>query len=90
MINHAPDPALLFKAETLAEALPYMQRYAGSTFVVKYGGHAMGDPALAHDFAQDVVLLQADARDDGGQPCAEVLDLSGVKASFGVAERVTL
>ena len=44
--KHAPDPALLAKAETLVEALPYMQRYAGKTFVVKYGGHAMGDEAL--------------------------------------------
>ena len=44
MSNHAPDPAMLAKAETLTEALPYMQRYAGKTFVIKYGGHAMGDP----------------------------------------------
>ncbi len=50
---------MLAKAETLTEALPYLQRYAGRTFVVKYGGHAMGDPELAHDFAQDVVLLKA-------------------------------
>ena len=42
--DHSPDPLLLAKAETLVEALPYMQRYAGETFVVKYGGHAMGDP----------------------------------------------
>ena len=45
------DPALLAKAETLTEALPYLQRYEGETFVVKYGGHAMGNPDLAHDFA---------------------------------------
>ena len=57
--NYAPDPALLAKAETLVEALPYMQRYAGKTFVVKYGGHAMGDPELQRDFAEDVVLLKA-------------------------------
>src|SRR3546814_710165 len=57
--KHAPDPALLAKAETLTEALPYMQRYAGKTFVVKYGGHAMGDPELARDCAEDVVLLKA-------------------------------
>ena len=57
--KHAPDPALLAKAETLVEALPYMQRYAGKTFVVKYGGHAMGDPEAARDFAEDVVLMKA-------------------------------
>lgn len=59
MISHAPDPAMLAKAETLTEALPYMQRYAGQTFVVKYGGHAMGDPEAARDFAEDIVLLKA-------------------------------
>jgi acetylglutamate kinase len=56
--RHAPDPALLAKTEVLVEALPYLQRYAGQTFVVKYGGHAMGVPELAHDFAEDVVLLK--------------------------------
>ncbi len=54
-----PDPAMLAKAETLVEALPYLQRYRGKSFVVKYGGHAMGDPALARDFAEDIVLLEA-------------------------------
>src|SRR3546814_11075194 len=58
-VDHAPDPAMLAKAETLVEALPYLQRYKGKTFVVKYGGHAMGDPELARDFAEDVVLLKA-------------------------------
>jgi acetylglutamate kinase len=59
MTRHAPDQSLLNKAETLTEALPYLQRYAGQTFVVKYGGHAMGDPEAASDFAEDVVLLKA-------------------------------
>ena len=57
-VKHAPAPELLQKAETLVEALPYLQRYAGKTFVVKYGGHAMGDPELARDFAEDIVLLK--------------------------------
>src|SRR3546814_4165184 len=59
MTDHTPSPALLAKAETLTEALPYLQRYAGETFVVKYGGHAMGDPESQRDFAEDVVLLKA-------------------------------
>jgi acetylglutamate kinase len=50
---------MLEKAETLVEALPYLQRYRGRTFVVKYGGHAMGDPERARDFAEDIVLLEA-------------------------------
>ncbi len=57
--QYAPDPRLLAKAGVLVEALPYLQRYAGATFVVKYGGHAMGDPKLARDFAEDIVLLKA-------------------------------
>ncbi|QMW23400.1 acetylglutamate kinase [Sandaracinobacteroides saxicola] len=57
--RHAPAPELLAKAEVLVEALPYLQRYAGAVFVVKYGGHAMGDPELARDFAEDIVLLKA-------------------------------
>ncbi|MCA8934019.1 MAG: acetylglutamate kinase [Rhodospirillaceae bacterium] len=48
----------LEKAHTLAEALPFMRRYTGATFVVKYGGAAMGDDGLAHNFARDVVLLK--------------------------------
>ena len=58
-MSNPHDPAMLAKAQTLTEALPYLQRYAGRTFVVKYGGHAMGDPELAQDFAEDVVLLKA-------------------------------
>jgi len=56
--RHDPEPAMLAKTEVLVEALPYLQRYAGKTFVVKYGGHAMGDPELARDFAEDIVLLK--------------------------------
>ena len=39
------------KAQTLIEALPYFQRYAGRSFVVKYGGNAMGDDDAAREFA---------------------------------------
>jgi len=48
----------LAKAQTLVEALPYMRTFSGETFVVKYGGHAMGEEHLAADFARDVVLLK--------------------------------
>lgn len=46
------------KAEILVEALPYMRKFSGETFVIKYGGSAMGDPELAKNFARDVVLLK--------------------------------
>ena len=49
-------PAL--KAQTLAEALPYIKRFHGKTIVIKYGGNAMTDPALQKSFAHDVVLLK--------------------------------
>jgi len=45
-------------AQTLIEALPYLRRHRGATFVIKYGGHAMGEEALAQDFARDIVLLK--------------------------------
>jgi hypothetical protein len=45
------------QAHTLVEALPYIQRFANKTVVVKYGGHAMTDDALRHSFARDMVLL---------------------------------
>jgi acetylglutamate kinase len=46
------------KAHVLAEALPYIQEFSGRIVVIKYGGHAMEDPALADLFAQDVVLMR--------------------------------
>ena len=47
------------KADVLVEALPYIQRFRAKVVVVKYGGAAMTDPALAGLFAQDVVLLRS-------------------------------
>lgn len=49
---------LIEKAAILHEALPYIRRFHGRTFVIKYGGHAMVDPALADSFARDVVLMK--------------------------------
>jgi acetylglutamate kinase len=94
MTDHAPDPALLAKAETLTEALPYLQRYAGATFVVKYGGHAMGDPELQRDFAEDMVLLQAVGINPivvhgGGPQIGAMLKRLGVESQFVGGLRVT-
>lgn len=49
---------LIDKANILQEALPYIRRFSGATFVIKYGGHAMTEPALAAGFARDVALLK--------------------------------
>ena len=94
MSRHEPDESLLAKAETLVEALPYLQRYAGKTFVVKYGGHAMGDPAAAEDFAEDVVLMKAVGINPvvvhgGGPQIGAMLKKLGVESSFVGGLRVT-
>ncbi len=91
---HNHDPAILAKAETLVEALPYLQRYAGKTFVVKYGGHAMGDAELASDFAEDVVLLKAVGINPvvvhgGGPQIGAMLKKLGVESRFVDGLRVT-
>jgi acetylglutamate kinase len=46
------------RARVLAQALPFLRRYAGATIVVKYGGHAMGEESLAEQFAADIALLK--------------------------------
>ena len=94
MPDHKLDPAMLAKAETLTEALPYLRRYAGKTFVVKYGGHAMGDAALARDFAEDIVLLKAVGINPvvvhgGGPQIGAMLKKLGVETQFIDGLRVT-
>jgi len=94
MTDYAPSPQLLAKAETLVEALPYMQRYAGQTFVIKYGGHAMGDPEAQRDFAEDVVLLKAVGINPvvvhgGGPQIGAMLKRLGVESEFIGGLRVT-
>lgn len=93
-MTDAPDPAMMHKVQTLTEALPYMQRYAGKTFVIKYGGHAMGDSAAAAQFARDVVLLRQVGINPvvvhgGGPQIGEMLEKLGVQSSFVDGLRVT-
>jgi len=88
------DKAVLAKAEILVEALPYIKRYAGRTFVIKYGGHAMGDPEAALDFAEDVVLLGAVGINvvvvhGGGPQIGAMLKKLGVESNFVDGLRVT-
>lgn len=88
------DKTTLAKAEVLIEALPYFQRYAGRTFVVKYGGHAMGDPEAARDFAEDIVLLKAVGINPvvvhgGGPQIGAMLEKLGVESTFVDGLRVT-
>lgn len=96
MKQRAPsyDPVWLDKAQTLSEALPYMRRYAGETFVVKFGGHAMGDPSLAKKFARDVVLLKQVGIHPivvhgGGPQIGQMLERLKIKSEFIDGLRVT-
>ena len=84
----------LAKAGILTEALPFMRRYAGQTVVIKYGGHAMGDAALAQIFASDVVLLKQVGLNPvivhgGGPQIGAMLERMGIKSEFIDGLRVT-
>jgi acetylglutamate kinase len=81
-------------ARTLTEALPYMRRYAGKTFVIKYGGHAMGDAELAQIFARDIVLLKQVGIHPvvvhgGGPQIGRMLERLKIKSEFIDGLRVT-
>ncbi len=81
-------------AQTLAEALPYMRRFAGHTFVIKFGGHAMGEEDLTDFFAQDIVLLKQVGIHPvvvhgGGPQISQMLDRLKIKSSFVEGLRVT-
>ncbi|MFN5589075.1 MAG: acetylglutamate kinase, partial [Holosporales bacterium] len=84
----------LAKATILSEALPYMRRYAGRTFIIKYGGHAMGDASAAAAFARDVVLLKQIGINPivvhgGGPQIGAMLERLKIKSDFVDGLRVT-
>ena len=81
-------------AQTISEALPYMRQFSGRTFVIKYGGHAMGDISLAENFAKDVVLLKQVGINPvvvhgGGPQIQKMLERLGLKSHFVDGLRVT-
>jgi len=89
-----PNPDPVVKAAVLAEALPYMRRYAGRTLVVKYGGHAMGDATMGDSFARDVVLLKQVGVNPivvhgGGPQIAQMLRRLGIESTIVDGLRVT-
>jgi acetylglutamate kinase len=88
------DKDSLAKAKVLSEALPYMRRFAGENFVIKYGGHAMGEEHLAQLFARDVVLLKQVGINPivvhgGGPQISSMLERLQVKSTFVDGLRVT-
>src|SRR4029077_12600266 len=84
----------MLKAAVLAEALPYIQEFSGTTVVIKYGGHAMEDPALADLFAQDVVLMRYVGMNPvivhgGGPQITELMQRLGKQPEFVDGLRIT-
>jgi acetylglutamate kinase len=82
------------KTEVLIEALPYIRRYEGATFVIKYGGAAMIDAELEHAFAQDVTLLKKVGINivivhGGGKEVTDIADKLGMPTRFIDGQRYT-
>ena len=87
---------LIAKAETLLEALPYIQKFSGATFVVKYGGSFMDSPDdnVRNGVARDIVFLEAVEINPvvvhgGGKAITRAMEKAGLKADFIQGQRVT-
>jgi acetylglutamate kinase len=87
---------LIAKATTLLEALPYIQKFRGATFVIKYGGSFMDspDPAVREGVAKDIVFLEAAGINPvvvhgGGKAITRAMERAGLKAQFVQGQRVT-
>ena len=87
---------LIAKAETLLEALPYIQKFNGATFVLKYGGSFMDSPDanVRHSVARDIVFLEAVEINPvvvhgGGKSITRAMEKAGLKADFIQGQRVT-
>lgn len=81
-------------ASVLAESLPYIQRFAGKTIVVKYGGNAMVDEKLKEGFARDIVLMKLVGMNPvvvhgGGPQIGQLLERVGKQSEFVQGMRVT-
>ena len=82
------------KTAVLIEALPYIRKFMGSTVVVKYGGNAMTDPALARQFADDIVLMHSVGLHPvvvhgGGPQISALMERLGMVPEFRDGRRVT-
>src|SRR5437764_12830824 len=87
---------LIAKANTLLEALPYIQKFAGATFVIKYGGSFMDspDPQVRNGVARDIVFLEAVGINPvvvhgGGKAITRAMEKAGLKATFIQGQRIT-
>src|SRR5215468_8581016 len=87
---------LIAKATALLEALPYIQKFNGATFVIKYGGSFMDSPDqdIRDSVARDVVFLEAVEINPvvvhgGGKAITRAMEKAGLKANFVQGQRVT-
>src|SRR5574342_1202455 len=87
---------LIANAATLLEALPYIQKFSGATFVVKYGGSFMDSPdaTVRHGVVRDIVFLEAVEINPvivhgGGKAITRAMEKAGLKAEFVQGQRVT-
>ena len=87
---------LIAKAATLLEALPYIQKFSGVTFVIKYGGSFMDslDPQVRNGVARDIVFLEAVEINPvvvhgGGKAITRAMERAGLKSTFIQGQRVT-
>ena len=96
-MNKPAEPAstdAIQTARLISAALPYMLAYDQKVVVVKYGGHAMGDPELSRAFARDITLLETSGVrpvvvHGGGPQIGQMLDQLGIKSEFRSGLRVT-
>lgn len=93
-LSESDQAYFIHKASTLVEALPFIREHSGDTVVIKYGGHAMGDPKLAKSFARDIGLMKEVGIfpvvvHGGGPQIAEKLKNKNIDTKFIEGLRVT-
>ena len=93
-LSESDQAYFIHKASTLVEALPFIREHSGDTVVIKYGGHAMGDPKLAKSFARDIGLMKEVGIfpvvvHGGGPQIAEKLKNKNIDTKFIEGLRIT-
>jgi len=93
-LSESDQAYFIHKASTLVEALPFIRQHSGDTIVIKYGGHAMGNPKLAKSFAKDIGLMKEVGIfpvvvHGGGPQIAEKLKSKNITSQFVEGLRVT-
>ncbi len=93
-LSESDQAYYIHKASTLVEALPYIREHTGKNIVIKYGGHAMGEPKLAKNFSKDIALLKEIGIKPiivhgGGPQIGQMLKNKNIKSNFIEGLRVT-